>query len=57
MMKVAIFDTHKFDREALEMANKGLHDLVSRFEEISGLTKIVKEELYRLLVAEFKYFE
>ena len=27
-MKVAIFDTHKFDHEALEMANKGLHDFV-----------------------------
>ena len=26
-MKVAIFDTHKFDREALEIANNGLHEL------------------------------
>lgn len=26
-MKVTVFDTHTFDRDALEMANSGLHDL------------------------------
>lgn len=32
-------------------------DLVIRFEEISKLSKAVKEEIYRLLVKEFGYFE
>ena len=36
---------------------EGLHDILSRFEAISELTKKVKEELYTLLVVEFKYFE
>ena len=26
-MKVAVYDTHRFDREALEFANNGKHDL------------------------------
>ncbi|MEZ5196169.1 MAG: hypothetical protein R2764_07160 [Bacteroidales bacterium] len=32
-------------------------DLVVKFEEISKLTKVVKEEIYRLLLEEFGYFE
>ncbi|MCD4695675.1 MAG: hypothetical protein K8S16_05475 [Bacteroidales bacterium] len=32
-------------------------DLVTKFEEISKLSKAVKEEIYRLLVKEFGYFE
>ncbi len=36
---------------------EGLHDLLTRFDEISKNTKKVKDELYRLLVNEFKYFE
>ncbi|MEQ8532770.1 MAG: hypothetical protein RIB86_13035, partial [Imperialibacter sp.] len=32
-------------------------DLIAGFSEISALTKEVREELYRLLVEEFKYFE
>jgi len=32
-------------------------DLVQQFAEISACTKLVKAELYRLLVDEFKYFE
>jgi hypothetical protein len=36
---------------------KGLHDLLTRFDEISGYTKLAKEEIYRLLVGEFRYFE
>jgi hypothetical protein len=36
---------------------EGLHDLLSRFEEVAECTKRVKEELYRLLTTEFKYFE
>jgi hypothetical protein len=37
--------------------SEGLHDLISRFDEVSALTKKVREELWRLLVVEFKYFE
>ena len=36
---------------------EGNDDLLQRFTVISELTKSVKEELYRLLVDEFKYFE
>ena len=36
---------------------EGLHDLLTRFSEVSELTKRVKKELYRILYAEFKYFE
>ena len=32
-------------------------DLTERFEEIARLSKAVKEEIYRLLVEEFGYFE
>jgi very-short-patch-repair endonuclease len=32
-------------------------DLIHLFEEVSKLTKAVKNEIYRLLVDEFKYFE
>ncbi|MGI8634982.1 MAG: hypothetical protein ACR2KZ_06230 [Segetibacter sp.] len=32
-------------------------DLLNRLIEITKLTKSVKEELYRLLVKEFKYFD
>ena len=32
-------------------------DLLNRFTEISKLTKAVKQQLYKLLVADFKYFE
>jgi hypothetical protein len=32
-------------------------DLIIKFEEITKLTKAVKEEIYRLLVEEFGYFE
>jgi hypothetical protein len=32
-------------------------DLQNLFKEISILTKKVKEEIYRLLVEEFRYFE
>jgi hypothetical protein len=35
----------------------GREDLQNLFKEISGLTKKVKEEIYRLLVEEFRYFE
>ncbi len=35
----------------------GCHDLISMFKEISEQMKIVKEEIYNLLVNEFKYFE
>jgi hypothetical protein len=34
-----------------------LDDLMNLFAEVSELTKMVKEEIYRLLVVEFKYFE
>lgn len=37
--------------------NEGKADLLELFAEISALTKHVKEEIYRLLVAEFTYFE
>jgi hypothetical protein len=30
--------------------------LISKIQEIQSLTKKVKEEIYRLLVVEFKYF-
>jgi hypothetical protein len=32
-------------------------DLLELFEKISGKTKEVREEIYRLLVKEFNYFE
>jgi len=35
----------------------GLHDLLTRFEGVSELSKNVKDELYRLLVVEFGYFK
>lgn len=35
----------------------GETDLLSRFSEIQKLIKVVKEELHRLLVLEFKYFD
>jgi hypothetical protein len=35
----------------------GKEDLQNLFKEISFLTKKVKEEIYRLLVEEFRYFE
>ena len=35
----------------------GREDLQDLFKEISVLTKKVKEEIYRLLVEEFRYFE
>ena len=35
----------------------GKEDLQNLFKEISTLTKTVKEEIYRLLVEEFRYFE
>jgi hypothetical protein len=34
----------------------GCSDLISKIQEIQSLTKKVKEEIYRLLVVEFKYF-
>ena len=37
--------------------NEGLKDIHDLFTEIQELTKKVKEEIYRLLVDEFKYFE
>lgn len=37
--------------------NEGKADLLELFAEISALTKQVKEEIYRLLVNDFKYFE
>ena len=37
--------------------NEGLKDIHDQFTEIQELTKKVKEELYRLLVEEFRYFE
>jgi hypothetical protein len=37
--------------------NGGIADLLEKFDEISTLTKKVKEEIYRLLVDEFKYFD
>ena len=36
---------------------EGLKDLHDLFAEIQELTKKVREELYRLLVEEFRYFE
>jgi len=42
-------------RRYAEIVNQS--DLINIFEEISKLTKEVKEEIYRLLVEEFKYFE
>ena len=36
---------------------QGKEDLQNLFKEISALTKKVKEEIYRLLVEEFRYFE
>ncbi len=36
---------------------EGAADLLSRFDKVSALTKKVKEELWTLLVVEFKYFE
>jgi hypothetical protein len=35
----------------------GKEDLQILFKEISVLTKKVREEIYRLLVVEFRYFE
>jgi hypothetical protein len=35
----------------------GKEDLQNLFKEISTLTKKVKEEIYRLLIEEFRYFE
>jgi len=35
----------------------GSIDLLNRFSDIQKLTKAVKDELYRLLVKDFKYFE
>ncbi len=37
--------------------NEGLKDIHDLFTEIQELTKKVKEEIYRLLVDEFKYFD
>jgi hypothetical protein len=37
--------------------NGGVADLLEKFDEISILTKKVKEEIHRLLVDEFKYFD
>lgn len=37
--------------------NEGKEDLQNIFKEIFALTKKVREEIYRLLVEEFKYFE
>ena len=37
--------------------NESLKDIHDLFAEIQDLTKKVREELYRLLVAEFRYFE
>jgi hypothetical protein len=34
----------------------GCSDLISKIQEIQSLTKKVKEEIYRLLVVEFRYF-
>lgn len=36
---------------------EGLHDLLELFLEVIKLTKLVKAEMYRLLVVEFGYFE
>lgn len=36
---------------------EGLKDIHDLFAEIQELTKKVREELYRLLVVEFRYFE
>jgi hypothetical protein len=36
---------------------EGLQDIHDLFAEIQDLTKKVREELYRLLVVEFRYFE
>jgi len=36
---------------------EGLHDMHQLFAEVQELTKKVREELYRLLVEEFRYFE
>jgi hypothetical protein len=35
----------------------GREDLQRLFKEISNLSKKVREEIYRLLVEEFRYFE
>jgi len=32
-------------------------ELLNRFTEINKLTKAVKQQLYKLLVEDFKYFE
>jgi len=32
-------------------------DLIRHFDDISAKTKAVKDEIYRLLVDEFKYFD
>lgn len=37
--------------------NKNAEDLLESFEKISAKTKEVREEIYRLLVDEFGYFE
>ena len=37
--------------------NKNAEDLLESFEKISAKTKEVREEIYRLLVEEFNYFE
>ena len=37
--------------------NDGLEDLLTLFSEIQSLTKQVRDEMYRLLVDEFNYFE
>lgn len=37
--------------------NKNAEDLLESFEKISAKTKEVREEIYRLLVDEFNYFE
>ncbi len=36
---------------------EGLHDMLELFIEVARLTKLVKAEIYRLLVKEFRYFE
>ena len=37
--------------------NESKADLLELFSEVSGLTKKVKEEIYKLLTVEFKYFD
>jgi len=39
------------------LLGKGLKDIHHLFAKIQELTKKVREELYRLLVEEFRYFE